>query len=142
MYQAKDVAAYIINKQVNEGYPINNLKLQKILYFVQAEFLVTKDEPCFNEVIKAWDFGPVIESVYKAYAVHGGNSIFSPIKSDFGYHIKNDDRELIDGILDEVKNCSVSYLTDVVHHQTPWIKGRNRLDRIITNESIEDFFAE
>lgn len=63
MYRAEDVAAYIINKQVDDGYPISNLKLQKILYFVQAEFLVSKDEPCFDDVIEAWDFGPVVESV-------------------------------------------------------------------------------
>ena len=136
------MAAYIINKQVDDGYPISNLKLQKILYFVQAEFLVSKDEPCFDEVIEAWDFGPVVESVYKEYAVHGGNLIFSPSESTYGYHIKHNDRELIDGILDKVKKYSTSYLADIIHHQTPWIKGRTRLNRIITNESLEDFFAK
>ena len=103
MYKAKDVAAYIINKQVDDGCPISNLKLQKILYFVQAEFLVSKDEPCFDDIIEAWDFGPVIESVYNVYAVNGGNLIFSPSESTSGYRIKHNDRELIDGILDKVK---------------------------------------
>lgn len=142
MYKAEDVAAYIINKQVDDGYPISNLKLQKILYFVQAEFLVSKDEPCFDEVIEAWDFGPVVESVYNKYAVHCGNLIFSPIKSTSGYHIKNNDRELIDGILDKINKYSTSYLAGIIYHQTPWIKGRTRLNKIITNESLKDFFAE
>lgn len=142
MYRAEDVAAYIINKQVDDGYPISNLKLQKILYFVQAEFLVSKDEPCFDDVIEAWDFGPVVESVYKEYAVHGGNLIFSPSESTSGYHIKHNDRELIDGILEKVKKCSASYLAGIIFHQTPWIKGRARLNRIITNESLKDFFSE
>ena len=142
MYKAENVAAYIINKQVDDGYPISNLKLQKILYFVQAEFLVSKDEPCFDDVIEAWDFGPVVESVYNEYAVHGGNLIFSPSESTSGYHIKHNDRELIDGILEKVKKCSTSYLAGIIFHQTPWIKGRARLNRIITNESLKDFFSE
>ena len=39
MYSAIDIARYIIWYCKSHGYTISNLKLQKILYFVQAEFL-------------------------------------------------------------------------------------------------------
>ena len=141
-YHGLTVADYIIRYSIEKNFSVSNLKLQKILYFVQAEFLVSKDEPCFDDVIEAWDFGPVVESVYNEYAVHGGNLIFSPSESTSGYHIKHNDRELIDGILEKVKKCSTSYLAGIIFHQTPWLKGRARLNRIITNESLKDFFSE
>ena len=57
MYSAIDVARYIIWYCKRRRYSISNLKLQKILYFVQANFLVSIGTPCFEEEIEAWDFG-------------------------------------------------------------------------------------
>ena len=54
MYRALDIAHYIIQRCNTTNRTISNLKLQKILYFVQAEFLVTKNQPCFVEEIQAW----------------------------------------------------------------------------------------
>ena len=67
MYSAVDVARYIIWYCKRQGYSISNLKLQKILYFVQAEFLVNTGKPCFSEEIEAWDFGPVVPEVYHEF---------------------------------------------------------------------------
>ena len=66
MYNALSVAHYIIDFYNRNNRGISNLKLQKVLYFVQAEFLVgTFDHrPCFSDPIEAWDFGPVVPSVY------------------------------------------------------------------------------
>ena len=47
MYSAVEVAKYIIWYCKRQGYSISNLKLQKILYFVQASFLVNQGKPCF-----------------------------------------------------------------------------------------------
>ena len=45
MYSALDVARYIIWYCKKQGYSISNLKLPKILYFVQANFLVSIGRP-------------------------------------------------------------------------------------------------
>lgn len=49
MYKALDISKYIINKCVNDEKYISNLQLQKILYFIQKEFLKTH---CERERIK------------------------------------------------------------------------------------------
>ena len=64
MYSVLDVAKYVIFYSNEKKYDISNLKLQKILYFIQAEFLVSENEPCFYEEIEAWNFGPVVPEVY------------------------------------------------------------------------------
>ena len=45
MYSALDVARYIIWYCEEKKYIVSNLKLQKILYFIQAKFLVEKNTP-------------------------------------------------------------------------------------------------
>ena len=59
VYNVLDVSRYVINYCNKNNYWVSNLKLQKILYFVQALFITTKGVECFIEEIEAWDFGLV-----------------------------------------------------------------------------------
>ena len=143
MYRALSVARYIIERCHSQNRSISNLKLQKILYFVQAEFLVSRGQPCFVEQIEAWDFGPVVPEVYQQYKIFGSSNI--PV---FGrlvnpVVIRNDDQELINEIVDECSKYSASALVDITHHQSPWldayVPGYNN---VISQNSIRDYFAE
>ena len=77
MYNVLDVATYVIKYAHNSGCEesMSNLKLQKILYYIQAAFLVEKNKKCFNEAIIAWEFGPVIPEVYQKYKIYGRRGI-------------------------------------------------------------------
>lgn len=75
MYNALTVAKYIIKRCNDTNRIISNLKLQKLLYFVQAEFLVTTTHACFPEEIEAWDFGPVVPEVYHRYKAYSSIKI-------------------------------------------------------------------
>lgn len=75
MYNVLDVCRYVINYSNDKDYIISNLKLQKILYFIQAYFLINKNNACFKEIIEAWDFGPVIPKAYSEYKQYGGGHI-------------------------------------------------------------------
>ena len=41
-YRVLDVCRHVINYSNKHDYGISNLKLQKVLYFIQAYFLITK----------------------------------------------------------------------------------------------------
>lgn len=58
MYDALTVAEYVIKYSTLSGMPVSNLRLQKVLYFIQAEFMVSTNSECFNDRIEAWDLGP------------------------------------------------------------------------------------
>lgn len=77
LYNVLDVAIYIINyaHDAGCGETMSNLKLQKILYYIQAAFLVEKNKRCFNEAIIAWEFGPVIPYLYQKYKIYGRRGI-------------------------------------------------------------------
>ena len=141
MYKALDVAECVIRKANAIDDPISNLKLQNILYFIQAEFLITKNKPCFREDIEAWGFGPVVPVVYREYKAYGGTSIphfkDRPIEP-----IEKEDIALIDEIVEFCKPYSSVDLTDISMKQDPWrmVYSRYRT-KVISNESIKEYFS-
>lgn len=139
MYSTLDVARYIIDRCNKKGYFVSNLKLQKILYFVQAEFLVVLNTPCFFESIEAWEFGPVVPEVYHKYKMYCGGNIPS-IKPIHSSGINGDTQKLINGVIDECCQYSASKLTEIVHHQSPWKNAYQRKDNTISNTVIKEYF--
>lgn len=142
MYSALSVARHIIRKCDELGRTISNLKLQKILYFVQAEFLVDTNKPCFNEAIEAWSFGPVVPEVYRAYKVYGSANI--PVRAASGVDfISQEDQQIIDAMVERCAAYSASQLVEITHHQEPWIKAyKQGYNQVITQDSIQQYFAE
>lgn len=74
MYKAVDLSKYIVTKCAVDDYPITNLHLQKILYYIQKDFL-QKDKLAFFEDVEAWQFGPVVPVVYYKFCGFGSMPI-------------------------------------------------------------------
>lgn len=142
MYSVDLVAKYIIMRCNQMGKTISNLKLQKILYFVQAEFLVAKGYPCFPERIEAWDFGPVVPDAYRRYKIYGSASI-PFMGEDYSHLFSPDDKMMIDEIVEQCAKYSASTLVEITHHQAPWQNAyRSRSNNLIDPDSIRRFFKE
>ena len=71
---------------------INNLKLQKVLYYIQEAFLNKKGKECFEDRIKMWQYGPAVPSVNNIFLAAGSSplKIFSLTTDGFS-DIKNED---------------------------------------------------
>lgn len=97
MRKAKSVANYVIAYGMKIGHPINNLQLQKILYYIQVHFLKKKGIPFFKDEIEAWQFGPVIPTVYYQYAAFGPAPItmFKTQKIDLEQEEKKDLEQIV-----------------------------------------------
>lgn len=148
MYNALTIARHIIDYSHEIGCGMTNLKLQKLLYFVQAEFLVSTPDhsPCFCDTIEAWDFGPVVPAVYHHYKVYG-SAIIPPRnyahRSFFDQPISKEHQGLINSIVDRLIGYSAATLVEVTHNQSPWkdayVRGYNNP---ISNRAIRVFFED
>ena len=67
MLDAVQLAWFVVRRCSNRGFPISNLQLQKILYFLQRNYLKTTGLVLFKEKIEAWQFGPVVPIVYDTF---------------------------------------------------------------------------
>lgn len=143
MYSAIDIAKYIIWYCKKRGYSISNLKLQKILYFVQAAFLVDLGRPCFVDAIEAWDFGPVVSSVYHYFKIFGSGDIPKFVGINADEAIIRSDRKIIDEMIDQCAEYSASSLVEITHNQAPWRDAyRKGCNNVINNEAIRMYFDE
>lgn len=158
MYDVLDVCRYVINYCNDKNYDISNLKLQKLLYFIQAYFLISDEgKPCFKESIEAWTFGPVVPEAYREYKICGYSNIprihrcteVSSTHGNFHVYSKPYDpevlspksREMIDDVIENFKQYTAPDLVNLTHLQKPWrdayAQGKNT---VISNQSIKDYF--
>lgn len=142
MYKALDIARYILYKYTQMGLPITNLKLQKMLYFVQRESLRENDEAMFKEVIEAWQFGPVVPEVYYRYAGYGGMKI--EVFEDPKIYINANDINLIDNVIERYKNQNPWLMVDETHSRgLAWDRACNNCQSfyhpIISLEEIKNY---
>ena len=156
IYDALEVSRHIVNYCNDSKYGMTNLKLQKLLYFIQAYSLIKRGRPCFNDEIEAWDFGPVVPSVYHEYKRYGAFYIFS-IKTYIEFDKSNSwnmreveykdniinekDKKLINEVVNAFSNYSASDLVSLTHAQDPWKNAyKSRQSNVITKKAIEEFF--
>ena len=72
MERVYDVAQYIFDEYNRiSGQLIDEMKLQKLLYFSQRESLAILGIPMFNAEFEGWRYGPVCKDVRNAYTFHG-----------------------------------------------------------------------
>lgn len=70
-----DIACYVIRLYNNYGYGITNLKLQKVLFYIQMYHLQTYGIPAFIDDIEAWRLGGAIRDVYNYFRKYIGYNI-------------------------------------------------------------------
>jgi uncharacterized phage-associated protein len=68
----------VANWFVDHVPDISPLKLQKLIYFAHGWHLALRDQPLIDEYIEAWDYGPVVPSVYHEFKEFGNRPINIP----------------------------------------------------------------
>ena len=118
MYDALTIAMYIINRCFEEGAPVTNLRLQKLLYFVQLESYKVYGKRLFNNDIAAWQFGPVVPDVYYKYSVYAG----MPILLNYdNFNLCNEITSIVDDVIDQKKDIPIWKLVECTHKAGgPW----------------------
>lgn len=124
MASALEVARYILYTAYKYGDVITNLKLQKLLYYVQAEYLVkTGGRVLFFEPIEAWQFGPVVSDVYEKYKNYGRNPIDDKDLYDEDprcFELTEEEKAIIERALGKYMGVSAYELVESIHSDAPW----------------------
>ena len=139
-YNSLDIANKIILRTDNErGDAITNLKLQKLLYYVQGFNLAIFEEKLFEENISAWQYGPVVPNVYHEFKGYGYNSIIFDDENKPEELILDEEREnVFNQVLEEYGKYSAIKLMNMTHEEAPW--KNTVIERTIDNELIKNYF--
>jgi uncharacterized phage-associated protein len=122
------------------GDTISNLKLQKLLYYVQGFNIAAYNKPLFTEKIVAWQYGPVVEEVYNKYKKFGSQAIvldkpLTDLKSYFG---SKKEYELFKDVYNIYGEFSALRLMNMTHQEPPW--KHTKIQNEITHDKLKDYF--
>ena len=135
---ALQIANEIILTAKENHQNITNLQLQKILYYIQGNFMRVFGYKAFNEKILCWDYGPVIEDVWHKYNIYGR----SPLSPDNNEHIcSKQEINLITDVVSEKLALNIWKMVDDTHNEYPWKNANDNNRTVISDEDMEKQFC-
>ena len=117
---------------------ITNLKLQKVLYFVQACSLAQTGKPLFTDPIEAWEYGPVVPTIYKKYKEHGSNPITLEKYTD---SLPDKTKESVSDVWKTFGGYSAGKLVDITHAHSPWKEAYQAPNKTISKKSLKEYYT-
>lgn len=123
---------------VDAGDIISNLKLQKLLYYAHGWSLAIHNRAAFDDVVSAWQWGPVVESAYHHFKPFGKSAVLLERAPE----VARD--PLLDALVEVYGERSTVHLMELTHEETPWKRHYREGLRGITipDDEIKRFFEE
>lgn len=127
-----------------------HLQIQKILYFLHGHFLAKTGKPLIDEPFEAWQYGPVVNSLYYKLNKYGSAPIVSYIPSldkttgKETFFVVNDNHkdfwDVLSIVWAEYANKDGLRLSALSHKKgSPWDKATTRFE-VIPNDVIKEYF--
>ncbi len=126
----------IIANYITKIIPCDPIKLQILIYYVQAVSLVKRGKPVFTETIEAGEYGPLIRSIYNEYP-----RLDIIRNTDESYQIDIEILACIDLVIGHYGKMSGAQLIQEVCSESPWIEAY-KTGSIITQDSIKDYYSK
>jgi uncharacterized phage-associated protein len=149
MAHAIEVARYLVQLAFNEEEPdfLTHLRLQKLLYYIQAWSLVNRGQVMFPERIEAWAHGPVVPDVFKVFSDHGRRPILPDDIGELEFDLTDEEKDFIASVWEAYKGYSALKLREMTRQEDPWRKGRvghgptDSSNDEITPEAMLEYFG-
>ena len=122
MKKILDIAKYLTKKYKDEKKEeIDELKLHKLLYFSQKEYIMLTNDFLFEEDFEGWYLGPINKLIRKEFKLIkvGKESVF----------LKEIEQKIVDRVFNRYKDIDSYKLSTLSHKEYSWIKSRIGLKR-------------
>ena len=108
-------------------------------FYIQEYYLKKEKRAIFADEIYAWQFGPVVPEVYYEFCGYGA----MPIYNEYNVEIDNEDRRIIDNIIEAKREMKPWQLVEETHKKNgAWDRvynqGRGK-KQLIPIEYIEEY---
>lgn len=123
------------------GWALSNLHLQKILYIAHMLYMgQSRERLIVGDEFEAWDYGPVLPSIYREVSAYGPN----PIRNGFNDvpDIHGPEAQAIDDAVQRLARVSPFRLVEMVHDNKsawsqvydPYFRGMQIPDAMVIQE--------
>jgi uncharacterized phage-associated protein len=152
-HDVRSVANLVLDVALHERAPVTNLAMNKIVYFVYVDYLLTFGGPLSSAKIEAWEHGPVFRELYSAFKSFGERPIegrATKVDPSSGYRVEcktnftESERAFLEPIIRKLLKLSASKLRALSHLEGgPWHRvwchsGKTNAGMHITDAIIVD----
>lgn len=138
---AHDVAAAVVERH----HPIDQLKLQKIVFYAAGEYSALTGKAMFAELIEAWDWGPAIYDLWREYRRFEGDGDIVVPESGNSSNLNDLAIGCVESALEQYGERSGANLIDLTHRDLAWrnsyVPGQKHTE-IPLQELIDSFRAK
>ena len=118
----RDFANHILAVAHENNLSVNNLRLQKVMYFAMRE---QKDNlellsEIYDEPFYVWRYGPTVPSIYKKYSGYGSRAIIEKGERSNEYSI-------FDNFIIELLNQDLFSLIDKSREHSHWLSNKDKI---------------
>lgn len=137
----------LLQKSDENVEDLTQMKIMKLVYYVQGVAYKWFHRPAFDNSILAWRYGPVVQEIYDQY--HGCTTIVNDIKEDIPEDVLNNFEEInnneslvkiLEFVQTRLGDCSAITLANKTHAEKPWLTTSQ--SSVITNEKIQKYFED
>lgn len=137
------VAKELLDRLSQVNPSVTPMQLLKLVYVAHGYMLGVHGRPLLDEDVEAWQYGPVVRSVYDAvkhYKSHAIEQIVVPRPVE----LDPQEHEIIDRVARTYGKATGVTLSAATHKpETPWSLTWKRAGKnsTISNDVIEDFYS-
>lgn len=137
-----EIADFFIALSNESENLITNLKLQKLMYYMQAWYYTVFGEKLFNKNFEAWVHGPVIPDLYHDYKRFKWKPIDKDIDEEKIKKVRSklseEELDIFDQVISEYFGMPAYELERLTHAEDPWKKARaGKEPDELSNETIQ-----
>lgn len=140
---ARQVAQYVLDKRQECGDAVTPMQLIKLAYIAQGHMLGRHGRPLFSDAVEAWQYGPVVPSVYHAVKEFRSQPVSRVTPANDYYDFSPAEREVMDLVADQYGPYDGIVLSSSTHQQgSPWEQTWSKIGKnaVISNDLIEHFY--
>ena len=149
-YDSRGVANVILRYANDAGKKLTPMQLIKLVYLANGWSLAFLGRPLINEDVQAWQYGPVIPNVYRAFNRYGSAPITDYAKqmfTDLAYpaDLDEDEKKVVHAVVNSYGHIHAFQLSAKMHEPgTPWTKTFNEKGpySVIPPSLIKEHFVE
>ncbi|PJJ59404.1 Panacea domain-containing protein [Hymenobacter chitinivorans] len=149
----------VIEHAKKNGIELTPLKLQKVLYYLQAWSLAFSGDDLFDDVPQAWVRGPVYPAVYTRFCqlkatpiVHANATVNTAAllafpQTEFTISALRDQEQVLEAVLHEYVPKTAEWLVRQTHCEKPWLEARAGLDSVepsskeLSKETMKTYYS-
>ena len=142
-HTALAVADQLIRLSQQDETPVTPMQVQKLTYFCHAWSLGLGYGPLFQDAVEAWQYGPVVRSVYHALKCYGSRPVTDALTPAANFTEK--EAKIIRAVWRRYCDLSGARLSRMTHAPgSPWdqVRQLDQRSQIIHNHIIRDYYAK